>query len=60
MERRDLYKDLSDQEYIDKILAEIKNLSKQNNDPKDSTCKHCLTISLCERYDELKKIGYLK
>lgn len=60
MERRNLYKDLSDPEYIDKILAEIKDLGKQHDDPKDSTCKHCLTISLCERYEELKKIGYLK
>lgn len=59
MKRRNLYKNLTDQEYINKILAEIKALHKQHDDPNDLTCKHCLTISLCERYKELQENGYV-
>lgn len=45
---------------VEQLLKEIKELEVRYNDPKETLCKHCINLSMCERYDKLREIGYLK
>jgi DNA-binding HxlR family transcriptional regulator len=52
--------DLSTEDWNKQILQEIEKLNHQYNDLKDTICKHCVNLSLVERYKELEATGYIK
>lgn len=52
--------DFTDEQWKEQIMKEIDGLNAQISDPKNTTCTHCLNISLCERYTELKILGVIK
>lgn len=59
-ERRKMHPNLTDKEFIRLMMSELKELNNQYDNPNEYKCKHCILISINERYNELRKIGYLK
>lgn len=45
----------TDKEWADQILKEIDELKVKEKDP--NLCSHCTNLSLCERFEELGKLG---